>query len=59
MYTSKVAINFYTDDELIYNHLRVSAEQKLDAKIMSYEGWEVLGKFHNKHFYSKLDFLTK
>lgn len=56
----KIAINFFANHELMPQEHRISARQKLDGKIMGYEGWEVLNitqKEHDAMFvYEKNDF---
>lgn len=38
----KIAVNIFSEHECIQPENRISARQKLDGKIMAYEGWEVL-----------------
>lgn len=51
----KIAINYYSDPECLPQERRLSARQKLDGKIMGYEGWEVLNISQKEHE----DFLTE
>lgn len=44
----KIAINYFTPNELMVSEKRITAADKLDSKIMSYEGWEVLNITHDE-----------
>lgn len=45
----KIAINFFANHEMLPQEHRISARQKLDGKIMGYEGWEVLNVTQKEH----------